>query len=96
MDSKSAYEVDSDIKEVVRMMNSTDDRGKLKIKLAAIDAYELHNSHISRTRTLPLNDDEAALVESLRQATKMGKSVIKAAVHSAEKDNSATKEKKAS
>lgn len=85
----------SDIQEVIKLMESTDERGRMKIKLAVMDALDLHNSHISRTRTLPFNEEEVHLVEQHRQSSKLGKSLIKTALDTAEKDDKKPHHRKA-
>lgn len=85
----------SDIQDVIDLMLKTDERGRLKIKLAAIDAFELHNSHILRARTNTFTEEEMELVETMRDSTPMSKKIIKAAVTGAEKNESSTSHKKA-
>lgn len=82
------------IQEVIDLMMRTDERGRLKIKLAAVDAYELHNSHISRTQTIALDDAELLVIEKRRRANEMGKSLIDQAAESAFEDERHSKTSK--
>jgi transcriptional regulator with XRE-family HTH domain len=80
-----------EIQEVIDLMLKTDDRGRLKMKLAAVDAFELHNSHISRTQSIALDDDEIRMIEKRRRASKLGKDLIDTATETAHEDEQFTK-----
>lgn len=87
-------EIPADIQDVINLMLKTDERGRLKMKLAAVDAYELHNSHISRTQTIALDDAELLVIEKRRRANEMGKSLIDQAAESAFEDERHSKPSK--
>lgn len=83
-EAQTAYQVDSNINEVVKLMNSTDERGRQKIKLAAQDTLDLHNNLISRTTATLFTPEELQTIDIMRRATSTSMSLIKAAVSSAE------------
>lgn len=80
----------ADIQDVIGLMLKTDERGRLKMKLAAIDAFELHNSHISRTQSIALDDEELRMIEKRRRASKVGKDLIDTATETAHEDEQFT------
>lgn len=79
-----------EIQDVIDLMLKTDERGRLKMKLAAIDAFELHNSHISRTQSIALDDEELRMIEKRRRASKVGKDLIDTATETAHEDEQFT------
>lgn len=83
-----------EIEDVIKLMEATDSRGRVKIKLAAIDAFELHSRHIAKTITPDLSQEELELVKALRNSTEIGKSLIKTAIETAQNENTGATTKK--
>lgn len=77
-------------------MESTDERGRMKMYIAALDAFELHNSHLNRTSAKVLSQDELDAVDALRNSTEYGKSLIKTAIETARNTDIAQQAKKVS
>jgi len=70
----------SDVYDVVDAMRDIDRNGQAKMRIAALEAYELHKLHLARLRQSSLqpqlSEDEQTLVDAYRNSDKEAKELL--------------------
>ncbi len=90
----------AEIEEVIRLMEQTDDRGRIKALLAVEDALAVHaavtlRANVAATLGQPIDDALVKIIQNYNQATSDGKMLILNATTAASKEEERARQLKA-
>lgn len=90
----------AEIEEVIRLMEQTDDRGRIKALLAVEDALAVHaavtlRANLAATLGQPIDDALVKIIQNYNQATSDGKMLILNATTAASKEEERARQLKA-
>lgn len=90
----------AEIEEIIRLMEQTDDRGRIKALLAVEDALAVHaavtlRANVAATLGQPIDDALVKIIQNYNQATSDGKMLILNATTAASKEEERARQLKA-